>query len=237
MKRVKLTSKKTEFKKLIKTITVFLIYFGYSYVFSNILINLGLDTILSAFIGDFIFMIFIIFMYWKDIKEDFSNLSKKCNNKIGKLIKLVLMWFIILFISKILVALILETFIPNLSIDENTSKIYKIADLSFVYIAFKTMIFAVIAEELLFRESIRKIIKSDILFILISSLLYTLMNFLYADLNIMYIGIYLLLYFIPALIMSFAYIRNNDNILLIMLIKFFFNLVPFIILTIEILNK
>lgn len=95
------------------------------------------------------------------------------------------------------------------------------------------MIFGVVAEELLFRESISDVIKNNVMFVIVSSLLYTLMNFLYSDLTIEYVWIYILMYLLPSFLFSLAYVYNKNNILMLMLIKFVYNLFPITILIIE----
>jgi membrane protease YdiL (CAAX protease family) len=217
--------------KLLKTFLIFLIYFFFSYFFSSIIESFGLNKILLSFISDLIFLIFIIFWYKRDIIEDFKDLKK--DYKLRRIFKIVIFWVVLIFVLNILMGLLTEMFIPNLSTDQNTSILYKIAQISLPYALFKAMIFGVVAEELLFRESISDVIKNNVMFVIVSSLLYTLMNFLYSDLTIEYVWIYILMYLLPSFLFSLAYVYNKNNILMLMLIKFVYNLFPITILIIE----
>lgn len=217
--------------KLLKTILIFLIYFCFSYLFSGIIEIFGLNKILLSFISDLLFLILIIFWYKGDLAEDFRNLKK--DYKFGRLAKIVIFWVVLIFVLNLLMGLLTELIIPNLSTDQNTSILYKIAQTSLPYALFKAMIFGVVAEELLFRESISDVIKNGVMFVLISSLLYTLMNFLYADLTMEYIWMYILMYLLPSFLFSLAYVYNKNNILILMIIKFVYNLLPITILILE----
>ena len=93
------------------------------------------------------------------------------------------------------------------------------------------MFFGVIAEELLFRESLSECVENNGLFILLSAIIYTAMNFVFAsNLNSETLFMELAIYFLPALLFSFLYVKNKRNIILIMLMKFVYNFVPLIIL-------
>jgi len=90
------------------------------------------------------------------------------------------------------------------------------------------MCFSIVAEELLFRESLSKCVDNNILFVLISAIVYTAMNFVFTTESIDFIQ--LLAYFLPALVFSTIYIKTERNIIIVMLVKFVYNLIPFTIL-------
>ena len=91
------------------------------------------------------------------------------------------------------------------------------------------MIFAPVAEELVFKKTIREIINNDILFIVTSSLIYALINIMYTDISVLTI-IDMISYFAFSAVLSHIYIKNKDNIFMPMLIKFSYNLIPLIIM-------
>lgn len=99
--------------KLLKTFLIFLIYFFFSYFFSSIIESFGLNKILLSFISDLIFLIFIIFWYKRDIIEDFKDLKK--DYKLRRIFKIVIFWVVLIFVLNILMGLLTEMFIPNLS--------------------------------------------------------------------------------------------------------------------------
>ena len=214
---------------LLKTVSMFLLYFIYTYFAGMVMNSIGIkDTTIGMFIADAIFLVIIVWVYAKNIKDDFKNLKK--NYKLGKIVKIVVFWVIAMFIVNILMGAITEAIAPNLAMDENTTAISNLATISVVYTIFKTMIFTSIAEELLFRESLSEVIDNNAMFIIISALIYTIMNFIFTDTTSGNIIIYILMYLVPGLIFSYVYTKHDRNILLIMLIKFCYNIIPLLLL-------
>lgn len=224
-KKTKKKSKKVDKNKLlIKTISVFFIYFLYSYI-----LNLLFDgSITASFIADLLFMFGIIFAYKDNLTEDAKNLKTKYS--IGKIIKTILIWVIVIFISNIVIGFVIDLISPlaGKTLDDNTTAIDSLFKISTIYTIFKTMIFGVVAEELLYRESINDVVKNKWLFIIITSIIYTILNFIFLDTNPTnnYYLMHIMMYFIPALILSTAYYKNNYNIIILMLIKFTYQLIP-----------
>lgn len=223
--KTKKRSKKVDKNKLlIKTISVFFIYFLYSYI-----LNLLFDgSITASFIADLLFMFGIIFAYKNNLKEDAKNLKTKYN--IGKIIKTILIWVVIIFVFNIGIGFVIDLISPlaGKTLDDNTTAIDSLFKISTIYTIFKTMIFGVVAEELLYRESINDVIKNKWLFIVVSSMIYTILNFIFLDTNPTnnYYLMHVMMYFLPALIFSTAYYKNNCNIIILMLIKFTYQLIP-----------
>ena len=223
------TSNTFESMKLIKTLLVFISYLLYSNVISVVFSTFKVtNTTMISFLADLIFLVCIIFVYKDNLKNDFENLKK--DYKISNIIKTVIIWVVIIFVSTILMGAITEMIYPNMAADDNTNTITSLLDASTFYTIFKTMIFAVVAEELLYRESISDVVKNKYLFVVISSIIYTIMNFIFVGFESNIIAMYVLIYFLPALLCSTAYVKNNNNIIILMLIKFFYNLIPLIIL-------
>lgn len=221
-----------ESMKLIKTLLVFISYLLYSNVISVVFSTFKVtNTTMISFFADLTFLICIVFVYKDNLKDDFKNL--KNDYKISEIVKTVIMWVVIIFVFNILMGALTEIIYPNMADDDNTSAIISLLDVSTLYTIFKTMIFAVIAEELLFRESVSDVIKNKYLFIVISSIIYTLMNFIFVGFESNIIVMDLLSYFLPALLFSTAYVKNNNNIIILMLIKFFYNLIPLIVILLE----
>lgn len=214
--------------KLIKTLLVFISYLLYSNVISVVFSTFKItNTTMISFFADLAFLICIVFVYKDNLKDDFKNL--KNDYKISKIVKTVIMWVVIIFVFNILMGALTEIIDPNMAFDNNSSAIISLLSSSMFYTIFKTMIFAVIAEELLFRESVSDVVKNKYLFILVSSVIYTLLNFIFIGFNYKTIFADLLTYFLPALLLSTAYVKNNNNIIILMLIKFFYNLIPLVV--------
>ncbi len=215
---------------LLKTILIFFFYFAYTNFASLICQILGVSYDLTvALYADCIFMLVIFFAYQDNIKKDLKNMKKNYSWK--KLLKTVFIWIIVIIIFNFIFGMLTELIVPGFgktieASDSNTQKMADLYNISPFYTIFKGMIFSVIAEELLFRESVRDVINNKWLFIIVSALIYTTMNFIYTDLSINNLGLYILSYLLPALLTSIAYIKNHSNIVILMLIKFIYNLIP-----------
>ncbi len=216
---------------LIKALCLFAVYLFYTQIVSQILGIFGLtDETLVMFVADLIFLVGIVFLYKDTLKECWASFRKDYSwkKKIGVIVK----WVVIIFACNILMGILTEVLFPSTAdeVVENTAAIYS---LKFGYTVFKTLIFATIAEDLLFKKSIRDVIDNKWLFIFVSGIIYTAMNFMYSDFSDPYIFVDILVYLIPAFIFSYAYVKNNDNIIVSMLIKFFCNLLPLTILIVS----
>ena len=224
----KSTSNTFESVKLIKTLLVFISYLLYSNVISVVLSTFKItNATMLSFLADLIFLICIVFAYRDNLKKDFENLKK--DYKISSIIKIIIIWVVIIFVFNILMGAITEMIYPNMATDDNTNAMSTLFKTSMSYSLFKTMIFAVVAEELLYRESISDVVKNKYIFIVISSIVYTIMNFIFVGFESDIIVMDILSYFLPALLFSTAYVKNNNNIIILMLIKFTYNLIPTLI--------
>lgn len=223
--------KKDFVNNLLKTIIVFLCYFLYSNVISSVLTSVGIsNTILISFFADLIFLLGIVFVY-KDILSSGLNDIKK-NYEFKNILKKVFFWVIIIFVFNIIMGVITDIIWPNNVLDNNTKAVRSIENV--FYVIFKTMIFSVIAEELVYRTSIRQILSSKTIFIILSAAIYALMNFIFIGFESKFLVVDILSYFLPALIFSYAYTKNNDNIILLMLIKFVYQLIPLTLLLLSV---
>lgn len=215
----------------IKAILLFLYY-----LFANILICDILELfdinnqMLINFITDILFLIVICFIYKKDIIASIKqfNSKYKLRDKIWKIFKFVLLLaFIMVSYGKIIDLLFKEVSVT----DANTDSLYTLANISLLYAMFKTLIFAVIAEELLFKKSIRDLVTNNILFIIISGSIYAFMNIAYTDLSFISIITFIRCFTFSS-VLSYIYIKSDDNIFMVMLVKFFYNLIPLLLLLI-----
>lgn len=231
----KSTSNTFESVKLIKTLLVFISYLLYSNVISVVLSTFKItNATMLSFLADLIFLICIVFAYRDNLKKDFENLKK--DYKISSIIKIIIIWVVIIFVFNILMGAITEMIYPNMATDDNTNAMSTLFKTSMSYSLFKTMIFAVVAEELLYRESISDVVKNKYIFIVISSIVYTIMNFIFVGFESDIIVMDILSYFLPALLFSTAYVKNNNNIIILILIKFTYNLIPTIIYLLQLYN-
>lgn len=215
-------------EKLVKLFLIFFVYFLYTMYAGTIFNSLGINNIILAnFIGDILFSLFIIYMYSDNLKKDFKKLKKQTFKKMSLTI---LKWVLFIFLFVILCGFITDLVIPNHVSDANTSAVYDLYSISTWYTIFKTMIFGTLIEEILYRESVRDNIKNKFIFVIMSSVIYTFLNTVFVGFTEGFVLSSMLIYFLPAIFWSVAYLKNNDNILILSIIKFTYNLIPLTIL-------
>ncbi len=220
-------------QKLLKVVGIYLLYFLYSKLAAFFAQTITLMNGKAMYlIFDIFFLGFVCFLFYKDLKKDWQQLRKEYNWK--KILGIVLLYFLGVLVINIILSFVSEIFYPNVEMDANMESIQDLAKVAPVYAIFKVMIFGVIAEEILYRESLSGIIENNVLFILLSSLIYSLLPFAFNTANISVL--YWLTYFIPSLLISYLYVKNNRNIVVIMIMKFVYNLMPLTMLIIELLK-
>lgn len=211
---------------ILKALIIFFAYFIYSKL---ITINYK-ENILMFFIADIVFSIAVILLYKENILKAYKQLKTKYSLK--KIVKTIIKWTIIIFTTLLIISIITNIIFPNIGIDNNTSAIDNLYKESYLYAIFKILFFAIVTEELMFRESLNKIVKNDILFIVVSSIVCFITNIAWIPLgnNTVEITANTISNFIPGLLFSICYVKNNRNIVLSMLIKMIYQFIPLLIL-------
>ena len=211
---------------MIRAVVLYLVYFLYTVVASSLVSALNVaNTAYVIMPADILFAVFAVFMYRKGLKECVQKLKKK---KVLKIIGSVVIGVVAIFALNIIMGAVTDIFFPEYAVDSNTGAMLDLLKQSPVYAFFKVLIFAPVAEEILFRESISSCVKNDVLFIFLSAIIYTGMNFVFSTDALTFLD--LLIYFLPAVLFSFLYVKNDRNIIVIMIIKFIMNLIPFAVL-------
>lgn len=227
--------KKEKRNSLIKVFVIFIVYLYYTTVFDKLLGLCGITTnITTLFIADLLFFLGIILIYKKNLEKDYQVFKTEYTWK--KKLTIIASGVLILFLVNILMGIITEIFLHNISSgnDDNSNAIIELFNISYIYTLFKTLLFAPIAEELLFKEALRDVVKNNVLFVIISSAIYTSMNFMYSSSISPYMILDIIGYFLFSTILSIIYLKNNDNIVLVMFIKFFYNIIPTVLLLISV---
>ncbi len=216
-----------ETKLLLKAVLMYLLYFVYSLLTSQITVALNLgDTTIVSFVGDFLFTVIIIAVYWADLRNDAKDLKERFTFK--KIIGRILLGIGAIMLMRIVMGVLTELIAPGISVDSNTASILDLLKSSPAYAIFKTMVFAVIAEELLFRKSLSLFIKNKWVFIFGGALLYPLMNFVFSGGATPILDF--VMYYMTAIVLNSIYIWNNRNIFIVMFVKFILQFLPFIVL-------
>ena len=221
-------------KTLLKTILIFIIYIFYTNIATKIFSIFGItNDITIMFSADILFLIIIVSIYFKKLKQDFIDFNK--NYDLKQKIWIIIKYVVLIFIINFLMGIITQILIPSeaFKTDANANQIGNLFELSTFYTLFKTLIFASFAEELLFRESIHEVVKNKRAFVIISATIYTAVNIIYNINGNGYIWIDFIAYLLDYLILSYAYLKNNNNIFIIILIKLFFNIIPTLLLILQ----
>lgn len=223
---------KAIWQKLLKFVFVLVIYIFYGKIIGTLLSWIGIKGVLSLFLTDILFFCGIVWLYRKNLRQDFEKYKSyswkiKLKSILGS-IGLILLVFI-------LMGVLTEIFVPaaaNVS-TENNQMLTSLFDTSVLYLLFKTLIFATVAEELVFREAISETVTNKVLLVVISSFIYALMNVIYGDLNGQFLWLDVLQYFLFYMILSIAYVKHDNNIFVPISIKFFYNLFQLILLIVK----
>lgn len=212
---------------LMKTILVFLTYLLYSYVFTKfaLLFNVS-DSIVVDFIGDIFFLMFVLLLYKDKIEKD-KDIYHKSTSLKGRIFK-VACWIILIAAGNVLGGLLITliTGTANTSIANNVAVI----SLPYIYKLFKTLIFSSIAEEIVVKQSIRDVIDNNLLFLIVSTLIYSSMNIAYTNLSGLALIVNAIPYAVFAIVTGVLYIKNKDNIYLVMVVKIFYTLIPLVLM-------
>lgn len=211
--------------QLMKTIIVISVYLVYSFVFNSLagMFNIT-KSIIVSFTGDIFFLVFILIMYKDKLLDDMHQYHK--NNVAKKRMIITGSWVLIIFIVNVL-----GGFLGSLISDNNvTANNIALFSLPYLYTFFKTLIFGSIAEELVFKQSLRDVVDNNILFLIVSTLLYTTLNIAYTNLTGLDLIANMIPYALFAILSGILYIRHKNNIYVVITVKICYNLIPFVIM-------
>lgn len=217
-------------KKVLKYSLVFLSYFLYEVLVLEILnlLNIDIDSLnnleknICYFIVDIIYLLFVIFIFKDDLKNNIKEFKK---NGINLLFSFIPIYLLGLFFMGLSNSILIN--LTGIELSSNEEAIRSLIKTYPIYMAFSSVIYAPIVEELIFRNSIRKIIKNDLIFIFMSGILFGLVHVIGSSESINEI-----LMGIPYIIMGidFAYIfYKSKNIFTTISIHSIHNLILLII--------
>ena len=112
------------------------------------------------FINDILLIIFLFYLYKETIKQDFENFF---NNNLKENFKIALHYWVIGMTIMIFSNYIISI-VNNGKIAVNEESVQALIKTAPLYMAFELIIFAPITEELIFRKSIRDIIKNPYIY-------------------------------------------------------------------------
>lgn len=193
---------------IFKVLGLFLLFFSITAIPAAIFnIDLeklsDLNLIIYSFSCNILFLIIIIACYFKTLKKDFKPFFKNFLKNFEESFKYYIIGLLIMIVSN----LIITATIGGLA--ENEEIVRKSIDLAPILMLIEVSIYAPIAEELLFRKSIRDLFKNKWLYILVSGFIFGGLHVIGCKNLIEY------LYLIPycSLGFAFSYIyAKTDNI-------------------------
>ena len=210
-------------RKYIQTLFIFLFFIFYNTIFDYLFDFIGMsNSILKTFLSDLLIFGIILIIYRSVMKNNWTEF--KNNFSLKSTLKIIKVLFIMV-VCNIAISF-LSYFVLGDEINE-INAIQSLVNQSIPYLIFKSLFFSSIVETLVFQYSIKQIINNKIIYVIISSLLFMLMNLMYLDFYSSYLLFDLLSYFIMASVFALTYIKT-DNIYFIILIKLLYNIIPLI---------
>lgn len=205
-------------------LTALFVYFTFSYLELGILNLLHIDYENMNMIFKVIYLIIcetielgiLIALFYKKLKENLKDLKKNHKKYFDKYFKYWLWILGIMMVSNLFIMLV-----TNNTTSGNEQAVRDMLVKSPIYAYFSGVIFAPVAEELIFRRGLRNIFRNDTIFILISGLIFGGLHIITG-----YSGVLDLLYLIPYCTpgIVFAYIlTKTDNVLIPISIHFMHN--------------
>lgn len=157
--------------KLMKLLILFILFFSISSIFISVF-NIDTENItekesvLYSFICNLIFVLIIVLTYFKSLKKDLKEFIKNFNTMFEESFKYYILGLGIMLFSN----LIITFFFSSLAENEQMVRSYIESSPTLMFI--EVSLFAPFSEELLFRKSIREVIKSKWLYIFVSGFIF-----------------------------------------------------------------
>lgn len=215
-------------KKYLLTFLLYILYQG-SFLFSIFsLFNIRLSSLSRnakiglLFVDSLIYVIILIFMYKKDIKKGIDEFKKNKEKSITIALKCWTFGCVIMYVSSIIIS-----YINKQDISNNEQAVRESIKAAPLYMLFSCSIVAPLFEELVFRRSLKELVKNKWVFIILSGVIF-------GGLHV--IGTYKnpidILYIIPygSMGCAFAYLLSKtDNITLPIMVHMIHNTILVVI--------
>lgn len=217
-------------KNIIKNTCMFFAYFIYEIIVLVVMLllkNAGIDFNNSTYksiyliITSLIYIIFAVFIYKDELKEDFNKFKKDGGKLFLKYLPIYIVGIILMGALNIIISKITNSVISN-----NEQTVRETIKLMPIYMFFSVSIYAPIVEEITFRKTFKNILHNKYLFIIVSGLIFGLIH-ISGDVTINNF-----LMSIPYMVMgwTFGYIYyESDNIFTTMTLHFVHNTILFIL--------
>lgn len=201
---------KIKIKEIIKFILIFLLYLLYSDIIIIILTKLGVNIkalpnnlkIAIMFLINLSLMIMLFIFYSKSIKENLKDLKLNFKSYIKDNFKYYVIGLLIMIISNIIISFFVE------GNSTNETLIREYINIMPIYMIFSSCIYAPFTEEMVFRKSLRNCFNNNVLYILLSGLIFGSMHLLSAS-NLVEL-VFLIPYSSLGCVFAYMYYKTNN---------------------------
>ena len=216
--------KKENLKQPILGLCVVASYFIYSYFQTLPLSLVGINyynlsmfnKIIYLMITELIYLLILFYIFRKEYIKDFKKYVKNFKDYMPKYMEYWALAFSLMLISNFIII----TLFPN-SVATNQVAINNILVEAPFYMIVSAVLFAPFLEETIFRFSFRKIFKNDLIFIILSGLVFGGLHVIGSFNNLIDL-IYIIPYSIPGVIFAYTLVKSK-NIFVPMSLHFFHN--------------
>lgn len=196
----KIKFKKVKKHEIVSAVLLLLFYFSFDIFGFNIVKNLTGALILNT-----LFYIILIILCFLLFKTELISSLKKLNENINKYYKFIGKNLIIAYILEIIASLITMSIIGKYtSLNQQA-----LENLPFLYLAISAIIFAPFTEEILFRGCLRRIIKNEKLFIIVSGVVFGLLHTI-SEPSLLRIIVVALPYIALGCTLAYTYVKSNN---------------------------
>lgn len=217
-------SSKNYLVDIIIGIVALFIYFTFQEVELSILNFLHIDVetmsmtfkVIYLIICEIVEILILIALFYKKIKLNIEDLKKNHLTYFHKYFKYWIFILIVMMSSNMIIILLTQN-----QTSANEQAVRDLLIKSPIYAYFSGVIYAPIAEELVFRRGLRNIFRNDTLFILISGLIFGGLHIVTGYSNLTDL-LYLIPYCTPGIVFAYILVKT-DNVLIPMSIHFMHN--------------
>ena len=164
-----------------------------------------LYKVMVLFLFDISFILLLIFIYHKDLINDFKRFfNRNFFQNIRLSFKYWSIGLVIMVISNFIIAIITNGTLAN-----NEKAVRSLIDTYPLYMAFQVMIYAPLTEEIIFRKCIKDCINNKILFVIISGLIFGGLHVISSVSSLIDL-VYLVPYCSLGFVFAFLYIKTKN---------------------------
>ncbi len=210
---------KDKFKNIIKLISAFILFFLMGSLITDIFAMFGINvstfntkdySYFEALLEGCLVLV-VYLLYRKTLNEDFQKFKDNKKYLVNELFKYFALFFIVKIASAAVTSIIGEIIGVSIGESENQNTIIDMAKSAPIMMLISTSILAPFVEEGIFRVAIRKVIKNNHIFIIISGLIFGFMHIFPTDLSIAVALTYSITYVTMGVLLAYIYVET-DNI-------------------------